>query len=320
MRRTENSARRQRAAIVLAGGDGARLRSLTKFIVGHEVPKQFCSIAGNSTLLEDTLNRISIAVPIERTAIVVNRQHRPYYGGLLSGAVPRLAEQPCNRGTATAILFGLRHLADLGRDATVAIFPSDHFIGNDEVFMSQVTRAFETIEEFPQLCIALGVKPTAAETGYGWIEPGSQVSTLRPDLRRVNRFWEKPTAAIADHLYRTGCLWNSFILIASVAVLHAMFAEFATELYCTFNAELAATLPGVDGTAANRAYRKLPDHGFSEQILAQCPPNLAVLKLENCQWSDLGEPARVIDVVKSMNRHPRWVDEFVAAAAMAAVH
>ncbi len=157
MRRTENSPRRQRAAIVLAGGDGARLRSLTRFIVGHEIPKQFCSIAGNRTLLEDTLNRIVIAVPIERTAIVVNRPY--YYRGLLAGAAPRLAEQPSNRGAATAILFGLRHLADLGRDATVAIFPSYHFIGNDDVFMSQVTRAFETIEEFPQLCIALGVNP-----------------------------------------------------------------------------------------------------------------------------------------------------------------
>jgi mannose-1-phosphate guanylyltransferase len=320
MQRTENSARRQRAAIVLAGGDGTRLRSLTKFIVGHEVPKQFCSIAGNKTLLEDTLNRISIAIPIERTAIVVNRQHRTYYRGLLSGFAPRLAEQPCNRGTAAAILFGLRHLADLGRDTTVAIFPSDHFIGNDDAFMRQVTQAFETIEEFPQLCIALGVKPTAPETAYGWIEPASQVSVGRPDLKRVNRFWEKPNAVVADRLYRSGCLWNCFILVASVAVLHAMFAEFATELFCTFNAELAAAIPGHDGAAAERAYRKLPDQGFSEQILSQCPPNLAVLKLENCQWSDLGEPARVLDVVRNLKRHPRWVDDFIAAASIAPAH
>jgi mannose-1-phosphate guanylyltransferase len=320
MRRTQNSARRQRAAIVLAGGDGARLRALTKFIVGHEIPKQFCSIAGNRTLLEDTLNRISIAIPIERTAIVLNRQHRTYYRGLLAGFAPRLAEQPCNRGTATAILYGLRHLADLGREATVAIFPSDHFIGNDDAFMSQVTRAFEMIEEFPQLCIALGVKPTAAETAYGWIEPSSQVSLRRPDLKRVSRFWEKPSAAVADQLFRGGCLWNCFILVASVAVLHAMFAEFASQLYCTFNAELAATIPGSDAAAADRAYRKLPNQGFSEQILLQCPPNLAVLKLENCQWSDLGEPARVLDVVKNLKRHPRWVDDFIAAASIAAAH
>ncbi len=187
---------------------------------------------------------------------------------MLAGFAPGLAEQPCNRGTAAAILFGLRHLVDLGRDATVAVFPSDHFIGNDDAFMSQV-------------------------------------SLRHPDLKRVNRFWEKPSESVADHLFRGGCLWNSFILVASVAVLHAMFVEFASQLYCTFNAELAATIPGSDGLAVERAYRKTPTEGFSEQILSQYRSNLVVLKLENCQWSDLGEPSRVLDLIKNLKRHPR---------------
>ena len=139
-----NFVRHNRAAIVLAGGDGTRLRSLTKFIVGCEIPKQFCSVAGEQTLLEDTLERTALGVPRDNTVVVVNREHRPYYMPLVAGLEPRqVVEQPCNRGTAPAIFYGIRRLMDLDCEATVAIFPSDHFVGNDEAFMRQVQSAFD---------------------------------------------------------------------------------------------------------------------------------------------------------------------------------
>ena len=73
-----------RAALILAGGDGTRLRDLTRFIMGANVPKQFCPIIGDSTLLDQTRNRVAALIPPERTAIVLNRMHRRFYGPLLT--------------------------------------------------------------------------------------------------------------------------------------------------------------------------------------------------------------------------------------------
>src|SRR5277367_5698035 len=148
-----NFVQHNRAALVLAGGDGTRLRSLTKLIVGSEVPKQFCTVTGEQTLLEDTLERTALVIPRDHTVVVVKREHRPHYMPILAGLEPhQIVEQSCNRGTAPAIFYGIRRLLDLDSEAIVAILPSDHFVGNDKAFMRQVEAAFEAVDEFPQLC------------------------------------------------------------------------------------------------------------------------------------------------------------------------
>ena len=270
MRQLKNSDQHSRAAIVLAGGDGARLRSLTKFISGSEIPKQYCPILGDQTMLEETLERTNAAVPAEHTVVVVNRAHCRFYQPLLTGFAPRqVVEQPDNRGTAPAILFGLHRLLELGREATIAVFPSDHFVGNSERFIRHVEMAFQAVDEFPQLCVLLGTTPNAPEPSYGWLEPGSRISFTRPDILRVGRFWEKPDQETATRLYRDGCLWHSLILVAALPVLHSMFAECAPELFCTFGAEMAAIAPGNEEATAERLYQRLDSTGFSEQILSQ---------------------------------------------------
>ncbi|MGC1342936.1 MAG: sugar phosphate nucleotidyltransferase [Candidatus Binataceae bacterium] len=318
MSQPENPAPHSRAAIVLAGGEGTRLRSLTKFIWGAEVPKQFCPLLGERTMLEETLVRAHAAVPAEHTVVVVNRAHQRFYRPLLRGIAPhQVVEQPCNRGTAPAVFFGLRRLLELGREATVAVFPSDHFIDDTQRFAHHIEMAFQAIDEFPQLCVLLGSTPNAPERSYGWLEPDARISFTRPDILRVRRFWEKPDQETAARLYRTGCLWNSFIIVAALPTLHAMFAEYAPELFCTFGAEMAAG--GDEEAAAERLYERLKSTGFSEQILSQCPPNLAVMKMDDVEWNDLGEPARVLDVVASMRRRPRWFENFASGTTLDAL-
>lgn len=72
-------------AVVLAGGDGTRLRELTRFLAGDERPKQFCSIFGGQTLVEQTLRGVSQVVPVSRTVIVLTRAHERFYGPLTAG-------------------------------------------------------------------------------------------------------------------------------------------------------------------------------------------------------------------------------------------
>src|ERR1044072_8842110 len=86
-----------RWGIILAGGEGARLRSLTRAIVGDERPKQFCPILGDETLLDQTRNRVALAVPPQRTLFVVTRTHEQFYRSHLCDVPPELlVVQPKN--------------------------------------------------------------------------------------------------------------------------------------------------------------------------------------------------------------------------------
>ena len=132
-------------AVILAGGDGTRLKSLTRQIAGDERPKQFCSVLGRHTLLEETQSRAALELARTRTLYVVNRAHASYYTPILADeAADNLVVQPCNRGTAPAILYSLLRIAARDPQAIVAFFPSDHYISDNAKFMSHIRAALDT--------------------------------------------------------------------------------------------------------------------------------------------------------------------------------
>ena len=305
------------AAIILAGGDGMRLLPLTRYIAGRAIPKQFCCVTSERTLLEETIHRVHQVVPLERIVVVVNRSHDGFYEPLLGDlSRSQIVLQPSNRGTAAAILYGLERLAKIAGDATVTIFPSDHFVGHDARFMTHVAFALDTIAEFPELAVILGMAPAWAETSYGWIEPAAPISASKPPVFRVRRFWEKPDLDLARTLWRQGCLWNSFVIAANQSVLRSMIAEHAPMLSAAFKVASASLASVGEEAAADALYAKLESVGFSEQILSRCPPNLAVQRVDDVKWSDLGEPDRVFDALSSARNRPAWVESFQSEHAM----
>ena len=161
-------------AVILAGGDGTRLKSLSCRITGDERPKQFCPVFGDMTLVEETQKRVALELAKERTVFVVNRVHEPYYSAIL-GDTPasNLIEQPRNIGTAPAILYSVLKIATADPQAVVALFPSDHYISDDQNFMTHIRRALEIAHFRRDLVILLGVEPESPETEYGWIEPAN---------------------------------------------------------------------------------------------------------------------------------------------------
>lgn len=273
-------------AILLAGGDGTRLQSMTRAIAGDSRPKQFVPVIGGSTLLDQTRRRVALSIEPSRTMIVVTQKHRRFYQPLAKEIPPGLLlEQPFNKGTAPAILYALLQVAEKSPQAIVALFPSDHFFADDEEFMSHVDVAIDALRIQPESVMLLGITPTAPETEYGWIEPQPSIlASAERSITRVKKFWEKPDATLASSLMQRGCLWNSFVMVGRVAALLKMTRAALPELYAAFTGSETLT----------EIYSQIEDSNFSHQVLAARPEDLMVMRVGDVGWSDLGEPNRVL--------------------------
>lgn len=297
-----------RWAVILAGGDGERLRPLTRLIAGDERPKQFCSFLDGETLLEQTRRRVDLAVPPEQTLIVVTAAHKPFYTTLLSDVAPnRVIEQPTNKGTAPAILYSLLHVAAVAPTATVVFFPSDHYFSDEERFMAHVDSAFETTDLNPHLITLLGIAPENPEVDYGWIEPARAISVKGSfSFHRVQRFWEKPSRALALTLMSGGCLWNSFVMVGRAQSFLRMIQRAVSPLYNKF-AHLSSALNTIwEESSIRTLYSELTSTNFSRDVLTKRPEELAVLAVSEVGWSDWGAPQRVRSTLARMGIRAGW--------------
>ena len=283
-------------AVILAGGDGSRLRSLTRRITGDERPKQFCALIGDMTLVEETQKRVALEVVKTRTAFVVNRLHQPYYPQILRDTpASNLIEQPRNIGTAPAILYSALKIASVDPQAVVAFFPSDHYVSDDARFMAHIRQAFEAARLSRDLVILLGVEPESPETEYGWIEPAQSIQGHK-QLRRVRRFWEKPSSDLAAVLQLRGCLWNSFVMVASARAFLDTIATATPALYKAFAPIMPFIGTDDEPTLIENLYAPEGEINFSDRVLALVPERLAVLRVRGVRWSDLGEPKRALAI------------------------
>jgi mannose-1-phosphate guanylyltransferase len=156
---------------------------------------------------------------------------RKYYAPLLSDAPTKnLVVQPSNRGTAPAILYSLLRIAARDPNAVVAFFPSDHYISDNAKFMAQTRSALDTAQSCRELVVLLGLEPESPEVEYGWIEPGRPIHA-QGKIFGVRRFWEKPHKMLAQVLQLRGCLWNSFVMVASVRALLDVIESALPKLY-----------------------------------------------------------------------------------------
>lgn len=294
--------------IVLAGGEGVRLRPLTRWVSGDDRPKQYVRLLGPRSLLGQTLDRVAQLVPRERMVVVTQRRHAGYLAAEISGPrAPRVLAQPEDRGTAAGILFPAHWIHRRDPDAVVAVFPSDHFIGDEATLMGCVAEAAAAVYRDSSRIVLLGAIATEADTGYGWIEPGEPIEGLGPALYRVARFWEKPSAEHALSCLRRGCLWNTFIFVARAALLLEAAARLVPVLH-----ERLARISAFAGTedepwAVQQAYALAPASSFSRAVFEASPALLAVRALPWIPWCDLGTPERVLRTLQRLGLSPPWL-------------
>lgn len=290
--------------VILAGGEGGRLKPLMTRLGCPGAPKQFCPILTGRSMFQESVDRAGRLVPRDRLLAILTRRHRPWALAQLQTLRPQnVLVQPENRETAPGMLFPALVVAHRDPEATMAFLPSDHFIGQEELFLDHLREATRLVEADPDLLILLGIAPEGPETDYGWIEPG-EILTGRGGLGlfRIQGFWEKPDAATAAALYRAGCLWNCFVLIGKVRRVLTVFRRHLPEVYEPFARAGVSSGTVASPGGLDRLYRSLPVSNISRDLLAKVPRHLAVLPVSGVSWSDWGTEERVVETLERLGR------------------
>lgn len=291
-------------ALVLAAGDGVRLQAFTERWFGTPRPKQYCTFVGTRSMLDHTLDRAAEVCQPRATVSVVATSHR----GLLASRSARPSDgrfvfQPANRGTAAGILLGLSYVMHESPDATVVVFPSDHFIYPEWRLLTAVRVAARATDVLTDRLVLLGAPADDLELDYGWITPGQTLCSVagRP-ICAVDAFIEKPDPERARAMRRTGGLWNTFIFVAKAKALWASAQASVDDLipYFEWFRAVIGTTDELD--VLDDIYSTMPTRNFSRDVLEPLAKQTAVMALWDVMWSDWGRPERIMDTLSALRK------------------
>jgi mannose-1-phosphate guanylyltransferase len=197
-------------ALIMAGGGGTRFWPRSR----QKKPKQFLSLAGDRSLLQQAVDRLEASVPPERTWVITAAQHRDEVARHLPDLPKdRIIGEPCGRDTAACIGLGAALIALEDPDAVMMVTPADHVIEPVQEFRRAAHVAERMVEEHPGSLVTFGIQPTYPATGYGYIERGPHIGDRQGiSVFRVASFREKPSADLAEQWVASGhYFWNSGI-------------------------------------------------------------------------------------------------------------
>ena len=194
----------------LCGGAGKRLFPLSR----NNHPKQFLSLSGKQTLLEDTLDRLQAINGTKKTWVTTTRQYERKVKDYVGHRIDMIVDEPTACNTAPAILLTCLLIADEDPNALVIFSPTDHYIDDKQAFADAMQQALHQAAHSNDI-ILLGVQPRYPATGYGYIE--FENNSLEHGLAPVLHFHEKPSQAKAEEFLKAGnMLWNMGVFCASV--------------------------------------------------------------------------------------------------------
>ena len=267
--------------ILLCGGSGTRLWPLSR----SSYPKQFSAILAGETLFAASALRFRgkgfgdpVAITANDFRFVVREQLDA--AGVRATAV---VIEPAPKNTAPAAALAAVTMAARDPAALLLLVPADHAVADPAAFRAAVEAGRGAAEG--GRIVTFGIRPTRAETGYGWLEPGAD---LGPGVRALARFVEKPDAAKAEALLAGGVhLWNAGVFLARADVLLAAFRAHAPDILAAVEAAFAAAVPDIGFTRVDAAlWAEVPSESIDYAVMEKAD-NLAVVEFAGA-WSDLG--------------------------------
>lgn len=254
----------KRAAVILAGGAGTRLRPLSS----DDNPKQFLRLFDGKSLLQLTWERVARLLPAEAIYVSTNvqyaakcREHLP--------AMPHenVLAEPARRNTAPAIALCTFAVEERMGPCTLSFLASDHYIGHEEEFVRVLDRAYAFAESRDEL-MTIGIEPTEPNTGYGYLELGEP---LEGEVLRVRSFKEKPDVATAQRFLDAGnYAWNASMFVWRSDV---------------FRRALEAAAPEI-ARVSEANYDAMPSISI-DYALMEKTPRVATIR-GDFEWSDVG--------------------------------
>ncbi|WP_020682495.1 mannose-1-phosphate guanylyltransferase/mannose-6-phosphate isomerase [Marinobacterium rhizophilum] len=269
--------------VILSGGSGSRLWPLSR--AGY--PKQFLSLTGDNTMLQDTAARVSSA-QFSAPLMICNEEHRFIVAEQLRSAginPTKIILEPVGRNTAPAVAIAAMSLLHVHEDALMLVLPSDHVILKPQAFHQAVEKASKAAKA--GMFVTFGIAPNKPETGYGYIEKGSMLDSAE-GVHQVARFVEKPDLPTAEEYLASGeYLWNSGIFLFSARQYLNELMEFNPEMVEACDKALSLAEQDLNFCRLNaKAFAASPSDSIDYAVMEKTE-RAAVIPVD-MSWSDLG--------------------------------
>lgn len=266
---------------ILSGGTGSRLWPLSR----AALPKQLLALAGERTLIQDTVKRVCIegaAAPL----LICNDEHRFLVAEQMReiGVTPAaIVLEPVARNTAPAAAIAALKIAQMQKDGIVLLVPSDHVIRDEQAF----ARALEVAADVAAKghIVTFGIKPSKPETGYGYIEMDGEIAN---GAFAVARFTEKPDAATARSWLADGRhLWNSGMFVFRADRMIEELEQHAPQVLEAARAALANAKTDLDFLRLDKeAFARAPEISIDYAVMERT--KRAAVVPADFGWSDVG--------------------------------
>lgn len=274
--------------VIMAGGSGTRLWPLSR----KSKPKQFQSFVSEKTMIEETYDRVKNLVPDSHIFVSTTAAYR----SLVLEKIPQISQgniivEPEARNTAPAIALVSTIISTIDPEAIVATIASDHAIENPDEFQATIRAAFAAVDTHPDKLVTIGINPTKADTGLGYIRMGQEFETiLEKRIFTVDAFKEKPDQETAEEYLRSfEYLWNAGYFIFSVRTFSEWTKELAPTLHTVMNEIADAKNKGLlDNETLATLYAKTESEPIEPLIVEKLSPDKRLVIPSPLKWSDVG--------------------------------
>lgn len=285
--------------VIMAGGSGTRLWPMSR----KASPKQLQSLVSDKSLVQETFLRLKKALPAKQILVSTN----PTYLEELQKQLPEIPPEnfivePAKKNTLPALAFIAQMILKRDKNAVIGTIASDHVVQNTDVFVNTVKAAFEAVKKYPDHLAAVGINPTKADTGLGYIKMGNTKDELLGEkIFEVDGFVEKPDKKTAEkYLQSWQYLWNGAYYFFDAKAMDGWVKKYVPDTHRVLKRVVKILSEGTNGVAqtqAKKEFDKIKDEQFENAVVEQKDFNKVLVIPAELGWSDIGNWGTLLDVL-----------------------